>query len=296
MIFPTAFVGRPSAFECPRGIGSAAAAESRRPATCVLEFLVLHSAGSNPKAQATAVAVIPARFSSTRLPGKPLADIHGRPMIEHVYRRACDATSIARVIVATDDLRVFEAVRAFGGEVVMTSPHHRTGSERVAEVAAQLECALVVNVQGDEPLLAPTMIDDAVAACLADPTIAMSTVRSRITDPAEVASPAVVKVVTDLHGRALYFTRAAVPFLRDPGQPTTWYKHVGLYVYRRAFLLAFAALPPTPLELSESLEQLRALEHGHAIMTVESRHEALGVDTPDDLERVRRVLAAAAPS
>lgn len=215
-------------------------------------------------------------------------------MIEHVYRRACAARTVSRVIVATDDLRVFDAVRAFGGEVLMTSPDHRTGSERVAEVAARIEADLVVNVQGDEPLLAPAMIDDAVAACASDPSLVMSTVRTRITDPAEIASPAVVKVVTDLAGRALYFTRAAVPFLRDPGTPATWHKHVGLYVYRRDFLLAFAALPQTPLEMSESLEQLRALEHGHAIMTVESRHDALGVDTPDDLERVRRLLAAPA--
>ena len=260
----------------------------------MLEFRVLHSAGSATRSPATAVAVIPARFSSTRLPGKPLADIHGRPMIEHVYRRACEASSLSRVIVATDDVRVFEAVRAFGGDVLMTSPHHRTGSERVAEVAAQIGDDLVVNVQGDEPLLAPAMIDDAVAACVADSSLVMSTVRTRITDPAEIASPAVVKVVIDLRGRALYFSRAAVPFLRDPGTPVTWYKHVGLYVYRRDFLLAFAALPPTPLEQSESLEQLRALEHGYAIMTVESRHEALGVDTPDDLDRVRRLLAAPA--
>ena len=217
-------------------------------------------------------------------------------MIEHVYRRACQARTLSRVIVATDDLRVFEAVRAFAGEVVMTSPHHRTGSERVAEVAAQVRADLIVNVQGDEPLLAPSMIDDAVTACLDDPSLMMSTVRHRISDPAEIASPTVVKVVTDLAGRALYFTRAAVPFLRDPGTPTTWYKHVGLYVYRREFLLAYAAWPPTPLEQSESLEQLRALEHGHAIMTVESRHDALGVDTPDDLERVRRLLASPATS
>jgi len=260
----------------------------------VLELRVLHSAGSATRSPATAVAVIPARFSSTRLPGKPLADIHGRPMIEHVYRRASDAASVSRVIVATDDVRVFDAVRAFGGDARMTSPDHRTGSERVAEVAAGLDADLIVNVQGDEPLLEPAMIDVAVAACVADPSLVMSTIRTRITDPGEIASPAVVKVVTDLTGRALYFTRAAVPFLRDPGTPATWYKHVGLYVYRRAFLLAFAALPPTPLELSESLEQLRALEHGHAIMTVESRHDALGVDTPDALEKVRRLMADAA--
>lgn len=215
-------------------------------------------------------------------------------MIEHVYRRASEARTVSSVIVATDDVRVFEAVRAFGGDVRMTSPDHRTGSERVAEVAAGLDDELIVNVQGDEPLLAPAMIDEAVTALAADRALDMSTVRTRITDPAEIASPAVVKVVTDLRGRALYFTRAAVPFLRDPGTPATWFKHVGLYVYRRTFLLTFAALPPTPLELSESLEQLRALEHGHAIMTVESRHDALGVDTPDDLERVRRLLATPA--
>ena len=215
-------------------------------------------------------------------------------MIEHVYRRASDAASVSRVIVATDDRRVYDAVSSFGGDVVMTSPDHRTGSDRVAEVAAQLSDELIVNVQGDEPLLAPAMIDDAIAACAADPSLMMSTVRHPITDPGEIASPAVVKVVTDLRGRALYFTRAAVPFLRDPGTPTTWFKHVGLYVYRRTFLLTLAALPPTPLELSESLEQLRALEHGHTIMTVESRHDALGVDTPDDLEHVRRLLAPSA--
>ncbi len=215
-------------------------------------------------------------------------------MIEHVYRRAEAATAISRIIVATDDLRVFEVVRAFGGEAMMTSPQHRTGSERVAEVAAQLSEELIVNVQGDEPLLAPVMIDEAVAACRNDPAVLMSTVRQPITDLADLHNPAIVKVVTDLSGRALYFTRAAVPFQRDAGGAAVAYKHVGLYVYRRQFLLAFAALPPTPLELSESLEQLRALEHGHAIMTVESRHEALGVDTPDDLERVRRLLAAPA--
>jgi 3-deoxy-manno-octulosonate cytidylyltransferase (CMP-KDO synthetase) len=213
-------------------------------------------------------------------------------MIEHVYRRACEARSLSRVIVATDDLRVFETVRAFGGEAVMTSAHHRTGSERVAEVAASLPDALIVNVQGDEPLLAPSMIDDAVAACAGAPDVVLSTVRKRITDPADLDNPAVVKVVTDLAGRALYFTRARVPVVRDAGQAAAWYKHIGLYVYRREFLLHLAALAPTPLELAESLEQLRVLEHGHAIVTVETADEALGVDTPDDLERIRRLVAA----
>lgn len=213
-------------------------------------------------------------------------------MVEHVYRRACDARSVSRVLVATDDLRVFETVRAFGGEAVMTSPDHRTGSERVAEVAAGLTVDLIVNVQGDEPLMSPAMIDDAVAACANAPAVVMSTVRRPITDPAELDNPAVVKVVTDLAGRALYFTRARVPFVRDAGQPAAWFKHIGLYVYRRDFLLRLTALAPTPLELAESLEQLRALEHGYSIVTVETTDDAMGVDTPDDLERVRRVVAA----
>lgn len=213
-------------------------------------------------------------------------------MIEHVYRRASDARAISRVLVATDDLRVFETVRAFGGEAVMTSPDHRTGSERVAEVARGLDAPLIVNVQGDEPLLSPSMVDAAVAACAADASIVMSTVRRRITDEDELHNPAVVKVVCDLAGRALYFTRAAIPHVRDAGTAATWYKHIGLYVYRRPFLLHVTGLEPTPLERAESLEQLRVLEHGFAIVTVETTDDALGVDTPADLERIRRVVAA----
>ncbi len=213
-------------------------------------------------------------------------------MVEHVYRRACEARSLSRVIVATDDLRVFETVRAFGGDVLMTSPHHRTGSERVAEVAAGLSEALVVNVQGDEPLMSPAMIDQAVEACAAHPDVVMSTVRRRITDRGDVDNPAVVKVVCDLAGRALYFTRAAVPFVRDDEGQAVWFKHIGLYVYRREFLLHVTGLEPTPLERAESLEQLRALEHGYTIVTVETTDDALGVDTPDDLARIRRMTAA----
>jgi 3-deoxy-manno-octulosonate cytidylyltransferase (CMP-KDO synthetase) len=238
------------------------------------------------------VAVIPARYQSTRLPGKPLADIGGRPMVEHVYRRACEARTLSRVLVATDDLRVFETVRAFGGEVVMTSPLHRTGGDRVAEVAAGLSETLIVNVQGDEPLIAPGMIDAAVLACAASPDVVMSTVRRAITDPHDLDNPAVVKVVTDLSGRALYFTRSRVPFPRDVETATPCFKHIGLYVYRREFLLHLSRLAPTPLERAESLEQLRALEHGFPIVTVETTTDVMGVDTPDDLERVRRVVAA----
>lgn len=213
-------------------------------------------------------------------------------MVEHVYRRAAEAHSVSRVIVATDDLRVFETVRAFGGEAMMTSPHHRTGSERVAEVASGLQADLIVNVQGDEPLLMASMIDEAVAACAATPSVVMSTVRRRLTDPEDLDNPAVVKVVCDLAGRALYFTRARVPFVRDAGATAPWYKHIGLYVYRREFLLHVTGLEPTPLERAESLEQLRVLEHGYAIVTVETTDDAMGVDTPDDLERIRRVPAA----
>ena len=238
------------------------------------------------------MAVIPARYQSTRLPGKPLADIGGRPMVEHVYRRACEARTLSRVLVATDDLRVFETVRAFGGEVVMTSPLHRTGGDRVAEVAAGLSETLIVNVQGDEPLIAPGMIDAAVLACAASPDVVMSTVRRAITDPHDLDNPAVVKVVTDVSGRALYFTRSRVPFPRDAETATLCYKHIGLYVYRREFLLHLSRLAPTPLERAESLEQLRALEHGFPIVTVETTTDVMGVDTPDDLERVRRVVAA----
>lgn len=216
-------------------------------------------------------------------------------MIEHVYRRAEAARSVGRVIVATDDERIRRAVEAFGGRVCMTRGSHVSGTDRVAEVAAGLgDCDLVVNVQGDEPLLEPEMIDEALAPFSADAALQMSTLRRRIDDPAEAANPHVTKVVVDVDGFALYFSRAAIPFLRDPSREAVVYKHVGLYVYRRAFLLKLAAMAPTPLERAEALEQLRALEGGVRIKTVETRHDSIGVDTPDDLERVRHRLVAAA--
>lgn len=241
------------------------------------------------------VAIIPARYESTRLPGKPLADIGGRPMIEHVYRRAAASPLVDAVVVATDDDRIRQAVEAFGGMAWMTRPDHRSGSDRLAEVARSLSCELVVNVQGDEPLIEPAMIGEAVAPLASDASLQMGTLCRAITDPAEAANPNVVKVVRDRAGFALYFSRAPIPFWRSgtaPGRPTA-FKHVGLYVYRREFLLRFAALPPTPLEEAESLEQLRAIEHGYRIITVETAHESIGVDTPADLERVRRVVASA---
>ena len=238
------------------------------------------------------VAIIPARYHSTRFPAKPLAELAGRPMIEHVYSRAAAAPGVDAVIVATDDQRIEQAVRAFGGVARMTSRDHRTGLDRVAEVAADLKCEIIVNVQGDEPLIDPKAIAEVIAPFARDPAVQMTTLRRRISDPAEVESPHVVKVVVDRRDRAMYFSRSAVPFVRDARQPV--FKHIGLYGYRRAFVQMLAALPQTPLELAESLEQLRALEHGFGVCTVETDYDSIGVDTPEDLERVRRQLTVGA--
>jgi 3-deoxy-manno-octulosonate cytidylyltransferase (CMP-KDO synthetase) len=214
-------------------------------------------------------------------------------MIEHVYRRAAAAPGLSQVIVATDDLRIAAAVRQFGGAVRMTRDGHASGTDRLAEVAAQLDCDVVVNVQGDEPLIDPGSIAEAVAPFADDPSVQISTLYRRIGSPAELADPNVVKVVVDRGGFALYFSRAPIPHVRDPrgGWPPL-YRHVGLYAYRRSALLVLATLEPTPLERAESLEQLRALEHGIRIKAVETRYDSFGVDTPDDLEHVRRLVAA----
>jgi 3-deoxy-manno-octulosonate cytidylyltransferase (CMP-KDO synthetase) len=244
------------------------------------------------------IAVIPARYDATRLPGKPLADIGGRPMIEHVYRRTASAHGVDAVVVATDDERIAAAVRGFGGIAMMTGTAHRTGTDRIAEVAANLPCEIVLNVQGDEPLIEPEAIEAVIAPLIADPMLEMSTVCVAIADRSDYADPNVVKVVKDRAGRALYFSRSAIPHFRsDPGSPIPDpghgpFKHIGLYGYRRTFLLKFATLPQTPLERTESLEQLRALEHGYRIHAVETKYDSIGVDTPEDLERVRRQLLA----
>jgi 3-deoxy-manno-octulosonate cytidylyltransferase (CMP-KDO synthetase) len=239
------------------------------------------------------VAIIPARYHSSRLPGKALADIAGRPMIEHVYRRAAAAAWVTSVLVATDDERILEAVRSFGGVACMTSPDHQSGTDRLAEVAAEMSCEVIVNVQGDEPLIEPGMIDEAVQPLLDDPMVVMSTLRHRIEDPAELQNPNVTKVVVDREGFALYFSRAPIPFVRNGSAAAAAWRHIGLYVYRRDCLLQFATLEPTELERSEALEQLRALEHGIRILAVETRHDSIGVDTPEDLERVRRLVSPA---
>lgn len=226
-------------------------------------------------------------------------------MIEHVYRRAAAVRSVSTVIVATDDERIASAVRAFGGHVRMTRTDHCSATDRVAEVVERLDCELVVNVQGDEPLIDPQAIDAAIEPFAADPALEMSTLCRAIDDPAEHTDPHVVKVVTDRQGFALYFSRAPIPFDRRAvfpgggvtmagGQAVPAFKHLGLYVYRRFVLLALARLPPTPLEVAESLEQLRALEHGYRIRVVETKAESIGVDTPEDLERVRRIVTGVA--
>jgi len=256
--------------------------------------VVLPSGLSNIVRSARVVGVIPARFHSTRLPGKPLALIAGRTMVEHVYRRAADAKSIDAVLVATDDTRVANVVDQFGGMAVMTRADHATGTDRLAEVAASLSSEIIVNIQGDEPMLESHAIDAVARLLLERPQDEMATLRRRTSDPADLSTPSVVKLVVDADGYALYFTRSAIPYVR-PGapKPVIW-RHLGLYAYRREFLLKLASLPSTPLEQAEGLEQLRAMEHGYRISTAETTVDSIGVDTPDDLERVRQLVETAA--
>jgi 3-deoxy-manno-octulosonate cytidylyltransferase (CMP-KDO synthetase) len=238
------------------------------------------------------VAIIPARYESTRLPGKPLADLRGQPMIRRVYERTARAAGVDRVLVATDDARIRAAVESFGGEAVMTRSDHPTGTDRIAEVAAALDAEVVVNVQGDLPLLDPDMVAAAVAPMRADENLPMATLKTPIRDRGEMDNPNVVKVVTDRAGFALYFSRSPIPFWRDGAEGDILaYRHIGLYVYRRDFLLSFARLEPTPLERAERLEQLRALERGFRIKVVEVSDAAVEVDTMEDLERARALLA-----
>jgi 3-deoxy-manno-octulosonate cytidylyltransferase (CMP-KDO synthetase) len=211
-------------------------------------------------------------------------------MIEHVYRRASAAKSISQVLVATDDRRIHDAVRAFGGNVVMTAATHQSGTDRLAEAAASLACDVIVNVQGDEPLLEPDTIDAAVMPFAADPALEMTTLRRAIVDDEERRNPNVTKVVVDRNHFALYFSRAPIPFTRAGQPPATAWAHIGLYAYRRATLLRLAALPQTEMERAEALEQLRALEHGIRIKAIETTCATIGVDTREDLERVRALM------
>lgn len=234
------------------------------------------------------VAIIPARYASTRLNGKPLLHIDGKPMIQWVYERAKKAKLINDVIAATDDKRVFDAVRYFGGKAVMTSPEHRTGTDRIAEAAGGLNVDIIVNVQGDEPLIEPEMIDAAIRPLTNDSEIVAATLKTKIKDEKELNNPNVVKVVTDKNDFALYFSRLPIPYVRGQ-EKNIHFKHIGLYVYRKDFLLKFARMKPTPLEEAEKLEQLRVLENGYKIKVVETKHDSIGVDTVEDLEKVRKI-------
>jgi 3-deoxy-manno-octulosonate cytidylyltransferase (CMP-KDO synthetase) len=238
-----------------------------------------------------AIGIIPARWQASRLPGKPLAEIAGQPMIRHVYERASQAETLAGVLVATDDERILAAVRAFGGEAVLTSPDHRSGTDRVAEAADGLAADVVVNIQGDEPLIDPAAIDSLVAPFESEPALSMTTLATPILHAEDVEDPGVVKVVLDHQGYALYFSRFPIPYARDRTTAAPQrLKHLGLYAYRADFLQAFSRLEPTPLEQAEALEQLRALENGERIFVVLTEHDAISVDTPADLERVRALM------
>ncbi|MCD5401603.1 3-deoxy-manno-octulosonate cytidylyltransferase [candidate division NPL-UPA2 bacterium] len=248
------------------------------------------------------VGVIPARYASRRFPGKPLADIGGRTMIERVYQQAKKSRVLERVIVATDDERILREVRKFGGEVRATSSRHRSGTDRVAGVASRLKLpsdAVVVNIQGDAPLLPPGMIDRLVKPLLDHPEVNMAALCGRIKEAQELSSPSIVKVALDREGFALYFSRLPIPYLRDKtlnfGVPAarrvastfSYYKHIGPYAYRKSFLLKLARMAPTPLEKAEKLEQLRVLENGYRIKMVKTRYDCPEVDTLEDLRKVR---------
>ncbi len=242
------------------------------------------------------VALIPARYASQRLPGKPLADIAGKPMIRHVVERCMRATLVDAVLVATDDERIATAVRAFGGRVVMTPVDCRSGTDRIAYAAKSLpDATIVVNMQGDEPLIEPAMIDEAVRPLLDDPALPAGTLVRKIENPDELTNPNTVKAVLDRDGRCLYFSRSTIPYGRDRSRETwlsghVYYKHIGLYVFRRGFLLRYAELPQTPLELMEKLEQLRILEHGYTMKAAVTTCDSIPVDTADDLQRVRALI------
>ena len=235
------------------------------------------------------ICVIPARYSSTRLPGKPLKDICGVPMICRVWERASRAKSVAEVIVATDDERILQAVEKYSGRAMMTRADHKTGTDRLAEIAEKFpDVEVIVNVQGDEPLIEPALIDELVAQFVADKNLQMATVATELLDADEMNNPNNVKVVLDKNNDALYFSRSLIPYPRNAGKSKI-FKHIGIYAYRRNFLLTYAKMEPTPLEQSESLEQLRALENGFKIRVIKSSCRFVGVDTEEDLKLVNEI-------
>lgn len=231
-----------------------------------------------------AIGIIPARYQSTRLPGKPLLRETGKYLIQHVWEQASRAASLDAVIIATDDERILQAAGEFGAEARMTAASHQTGTDRIAEIAAGIDCDIVVNIQGDEPEIEPAAIDLAVNTLQDAPDAVMSTLAHRTSDAARAADPNVVKVVVAPDGRAIYFSRAPIPLARDEGADSSALLHVGLYAYTKTFLLEYTKMPQTPLEKTEKLEQLRAIENGYVIQVAETGYDALGIDTPADYE------------
>jgi 3-deoxy-manno-octulosonate cytidylyltransferase (CMP-KDO synthetase) len=237
------------------------------------------------------VGVIPARYGSSRLPGKPLVDLQGKPLLYHVYQRSLKARTLDRVLIATDDERVYRAASEFGAPVVMTGKEHRSGTDRIAEAVQDLDADLVINIQGDEPLIDSEAIDQVVSLLEEDSASVMSTLKAPIENREDLLNPNVVKVVTDEKGYALYFSRAPIPFHKSkPDSFEHCYRHIGLYAYRRDFLMQFTKWTPSTLEKMEDLEQLRALEHGAKIKVGLTSTHVFGVDTPEDLERIRKMV------
>lgn len=235
------------------------------------------------------VGIIPARYASTRFPGKPLINIGCKPMIRRVYEQARQAQSLTEVIVATDDERIYNTVVSFGGKAMMTSPQHLNGTERCAEVAAKLNADVIINIQGDEPFIHPEQIELA-AKCFTNPDTQIATLVKQHALDDELQNPARIKVAVNNKMQALYFSRSVIPYPRNTDTPTTYYKHIGLYAYRSHILTEIVKLPPSALEMCESLEQLRWLENGYTIQCAETLHESLSIDTPDDLRLVTHLL------
>jgi 3-deoxy-manno-octulosonate cytidylyltransferase (CMP-KDO synthetase) len=239
------------------------------------------------------VCIIPSRYESSRFPGKPLADLCGKPMIQHVYERVAKAQAVPYVAVATDNERIFTAVKKFGGNAVMTATTHRSGTDRISEAVNSLNLsadAIVVNIQGDQPIFEPVQVDEVIQPLIDDPAVVMSTLIYKIILDEEISHPHAVKVVFDSENNALYFSRATIPYVRDKKLKTDYYKHHGIYAYRRDFLDTFTKLPEGKLEKLEALEQLRALEYGYKIKIVITPYDSVEVDNQQELERVRRIL------
>jgi 3-deoxy-manno-octulosonate cytidylyltransferase (CMP-KDO synthetase) len=241
------------------------------------------------KKELIVIGVIPARYGSTRLPAKSLAMIHGKPMIQHVYEKCLKAKLLSEILVATDNKRIFDAVINFGGNVVMTSKAHKSGTDRIGEAVRDIKCDIVVNIQGDEPMIDPRNIDKAIEPLISDKTINVSTLCFKISEKKEINNPNVVKVVLDSNNNALYFSRSTIPFNRDNNK-TEYFKHIGLYVYRKDYLLKLIKLKPSKLELSEKLEQLRILESCEKIKVIETKIDSHSVDTPADLKKIKHLI------